>query len=398
MGKETTSAGQGAVLLTVLGAVSQLLGFGYRVALARMVGAQVMGLYQLLMPMYAVVLSLTAVGLTAAVSNLTAQYLARGNSRGADQALRACLKLFLLVLLPVGGWLIFASDFVSVVLLGDARTQLGLILLVPCVALTGVENFHKHWFYGAGLVRPPAVTELCEQLVRSAAVLGLLWLFLPQYPERAVGLVVAGMVICEVFSAVTLVLGQMDLSAIAYDSGSSAILGPVAAGVVSGAVYGWVIRQNGSTGGTDIVAAWVRKKHPEASLVWLIFSLNAAVAVLSFFVYGCQFEPVILCLIYCYLSSSISDTILKGGKSAMKFEVVTRQPEELSRQLMQQLRHGVTVLQAEGMYSETPRSLLICVVNRHQVVRFQEILARFPDTFACVSSVNETWGNFKHVA
>ena len=41
-----------------------------------------------------------------------------------------------------------------------------------------------------------------------------------------------------VFSAVTLVLGQMDLSAIAYDSGSSAILGPVAAGVVSGAVYG----------------------------------------------------------------------------------------------------------------------------------------------------------------
>ena len=204
MGKETTSAGQGAVLLTVLGAVSQLLGFGYRVALARMVGAQVMGLYQLLMPMYAVVLSLTAVGLTAAVSNLTAQYLARGNSRGADQALRACLKLFLLVLLPVGGWLIFASDFVSVVLLGDARTQLGLILLVPCVALTGVENFHKHWFYGAGLVRPPAVTELCEQLVRSAAVLGLLWLFLPQYPERAVGLVVAGMVICEVFSTVTL--------------------------------------------------------------------------------------------------------------------------------------------------------------------------------------------------
>ncbi|MUU12952.1 MAG: YitT family protein [Oscillibacter sp.] len=113
---------------------------------------------------------------------------------------------------------------------------------------------------------------------------------------------------------------------------------------------------------------------------------------MSFFVYGCQFEPVILCLIYCYLSSSISDTILKGGKSAMKFEVVTRQPEELSRQLMQQLRHGVTVLQAEGMYSETPRSLLICVVNRHQVVRFQEILARFPDTFACVSSVNETWG------
>ena len=200
------------------------------------------------------------------------------------------------------------------------------------------------------------------------------------------------------FSIANLVLGHMDLGAIAYHSPSSAILGPVAAGVVSGAVYGWVIRQNGSTGGTDIVAAWVRKKRPEASLVWVIFTLNATVAVLSFFVYGYQFEPVILCLIYCYLSSSISDTILKGGKSAMKFEVITRQPEALSHQLLQQLHHGVTVLQAEGMYSETPRCLLICVVNRHQVVQFREILSQFPDTFAYVSSVSETMGNFKHVA
>lgn len=200
------------------------------------------------------------------------------------------------------------------------------------------------------------------------------------------------------FSIANLVLGHMDLGAIAYHTTTSSILGPVAAGVVSGAVYGWVIRQNGSTGGTDIVAAWVRKKRPEASLVWVIFTLNATVAVLSFFVYNYQFEPVILCLIYCYLSSSISDTILKGGKSAMKFEVITRQPEALSHQLLQQLHHGVTVLQAEGMYSETPRCLLICVVNRHQVVQFQEILSQFPDTFAYVSSVSETMGNFKHVA
>jgi uncharacterized membrane-anchored protein YitT (DUF2179 family) len=80
----------------------------------------------------------------------------------------------------------------------------------------------------------------------------------------------------------------------------------------------------------------------------------------------------------------------------MKFEVSPAE-EELSGSFAA-VHHGVTVLQAEGMYSETPRCLLICVVNRHQVVRFQEILARFPDTFAYVSSVNETLGNFKHVA
>ena len=201
-----------------------------------------------------------------------------------------------------------------------------------------------------------------------------------------------------VFSGALLVLGRMDLSAVAYRTGASDVLGPITAGVVSGAVYGCVIRQNGSTGGTDIVAAWVHKRHPEASLVWVIFGLNASVAVLSFFVYGCQFQPVILCLIYCYLSSRISDGILKGCKTALKFEVVTQSADALSARLLQELHHGVTLLPAQGMYSDTPRALLICVVNRHQVMRFQEILDEFPDTFAYVSNVNETLGNFKRIA
>ena len=200
-----------------------------------------------------------------------------------------------------------------------------------------------------------------------------------------------------VFSAVTLALGRLDLSAVSYHTGYSGLLGPAAAGVVGGAVYGTVLRQNGSTGGTDIVAAWVHKLRPEASLVWVIFGLNASVAVLSFFVYGCQFEPVILCLVYCFISSRISDGILKGCKTALKFEVVTQDAEALSARLLQELHHGVTVLPAQGMYSETPKSLLVCVVNRHQIVRFQEILSEFPGAFACVSTVNETMGNFSHV-
>ena len=84
------SAAGSVLFLTVLGTVSQVLGFGYRVALSRMVGAEVMGLYQLLMPVYSVLLSLTAVGLTAAASNLTSQHLALGNGRGAAQVLGTC--------------------------------------------------------------------------------------------------------------------------------------------------------------------------------------------------------------------------------------------------------------------------------------------------------------------
>ena len=194
----------GTLLLTVTGLFSQLLGFVYRIFLSRLIGAEVMGLYQLIMPVYSVLLSVTAIGLTAAVSNLTSHYHALDNRRAALQVLYRCLGFFALLLLPVVAVVLLCSDPISVYLLGDARTQLGLLVLLPCILLTGVENLHKHAFYGAGQVRPPAFTELLEQLVRTASVLGLLVLFLPQNPERTVGLIVVGMVLCEVFSSVTL--------------------------------------------------------------------------------------------------------------------------------------------------------------------------------------------------
>ena len=194
----------GTLVLTLTSIVSQFLGFVYRIFLSRLIGAEVMGLYQLIMPVFSVLLSLTAVGLTAAVSNLSSQYHAMGRPAVIGQVLRRCLACFLLLFAAVAAVVVLLYDPISVYLLGDARTQLGLLLLLPCVLLTGVENLHKHYFYGTGSIRPPAAVELCEQFIRTGAVLGLLAYFLPQYPERVVGLIVAGMVICEVASAVTL--------------------------------------------------------------------------------------------------------------------------------------------------------------------------------------------------
>lgn len=188
-------------VLTGLGALAQILGFGYRVVMSRMVGAEVMGLYQLVMSAYGVIQSLTMIGLTAALSNLTARYLARGDHLSARGARNSALKVFFFSLTVVGVITITASDPISVYILGDARTRLGLMLLIPCGALTGVENLHKNIFYGAARPLGPAVAEVVEQVVRAGAVLGLLLCFLPQYPERTVGLILTGMVLCEVVSA-----------------------------------------------------------------------------------------------------------------------------------------------------------------------------------------------------
>lgn len=197
-----SSAWHNIALLTVTAVLSQAIAFIYRILLSHMVGAEVLGLYQLVMSVYSVLLSLTSVGLTASVSCLSARFQAVGNRKAVWQLRNQAIRLFvMLAILPCALLLAF-SDGVSVSILGDARTQLGLMLLVPCLLLTGVENLQKHYFYGTGFARPAALTELMEQLIRAVLVIGLLLLFLPCSAERIVGLIVVGMILCEVYSAV----------------------------------------------------------------------------------------------------------------------------------------------------------------------------------------------------
>ena len=190
--------------------------------------------------------------------------------------------------------------------------------------------------------------------------------------------------------------GYVDVSPFVYytEDGMSRILAPIAAGVICGLYYGVVINLDGSTGGTDIIAAIIQKLRPELNLMWIIFAINTAVAVSSYFVYGYQMESVILCVLYSFLASNVSDKMLKGGKSALKFEVITDDPERLAREIMNKLERGVTIVRAKGMYTESEHWLLICIVNRHQIAAFNEMLKQSGDSFAYISSVNEVVGQF----
>jgi uncharacterized membrane-anchored protein YitT (DUF2179 family) len=203
------------------------------------------------------------------------------------------------------------------------------------------------------------------------------------------------------FSGSMLLLQSViDVSRFVYYTGDgrSTLLAPVASGTINGLIYGAAIRRGGSTGGTDFIAAYVHKKRPEYSMVRIIFALNATVAGISYFVYDFNIEAVILSILYSFITSKVSDSIIKGGEQALKVEIVTTHPEDISKALIERLKHSVTIVSAEGGYTHQKKALLICVVNKHQITRMTEILSEFPDTFACVSDVTKTLGNFKHIS
>ena len=202
-----------------------------------------------------------------------------------------------------------------------------------------------------------------------------------------------------VFAASLFLLEKVDLSGLIFDAQDTgeAILAAIAGGLLSGALYAIEVKAGGSTGGTDIAAGFINRKYPEYDTVWIIFTINVVVAVLSFFVYDAGYVSVILCVIYVFVSGKIGDWILKGARMAAKFEVITPRPEELSRELMEKLNHGCTVLSAKGMYTGEEKFLLICVVNQRQVVEFERIVQKYESTFSYVSTVNGTVGTFHRV-
>ena len=201
------------------------------------------------------------------------------------------------------------------------------------------------------------------------------------------------------FSLFLIFFDNLGMSRFAYitENGTSRILGPLVAGIITGACYSLLVRCSSSGGGTDFIAAVVHQSHPEKSFFWLSFTINVMVALCSYFVYDFQIEPVLLCILYCFMSSTVSDRLLKGGRSAIRCEIITDHPQEISREIIQKLRHTATLIPGKGMYLGKETNILLCVVNKVQLPTLVEITKNYPHTFTILSSVNEVVGNFKRI-
>lgn len=212
-------------------------------------------------------------------------------------------------------------------------------------------------------------------------------------------LAIRSMVYVVTFSLALLVLDKVDLSSFYYatENGTSTILGPLVAGIIYGACYSMLVQCSAYSGGTDFIAALIHKKHPEQNTLWLIFGLNVIVAVISYFVYDYKIEPVILCVMYSFMSSTVSDKMGKNGRSAVCFEIITEYPNEISQEIIEKLHHSTTLIPAKGMYSGRETHMLICVVNKTQVAAITRIIRKYPYTFAVMDPVSEVMGNFKRI-
>ena len=205
------------------------------------------------------------------------------------------------------------------------------------------------------------------------------------------------MVYVVTFSIALLILDHVDLSPFAYvtDNGTSKILGPLVAGVIQGYVYSILVKASAYSGGTDFISAIIHKHNPSKSVFGLTFTMNVFIAIASYFVYGYQMEPVILCILYSFMSSTVGERLMKSGREAVCFEIITDHPKEISEEIIKKIHHTTTLIPAKGMYSGRETNMLICVVNKTQAAIVSRIIRKYPRTFAVMDPVSEVMGNFK---
>ena len=196
------------------------------------------------------------------------------------------------------------------------------------------------------------------------------------------------------FSGFLMLLDMVDLSAFVYDTTISTLLGPAVGGMISG-WCGYYMHQMGSCmGGTEYIAKLIHKKKPSFNLFTIMFTLNVVVACASYFVYDYKIEPVLLCIIYSYFSSSIRDNMNRKHQSALRCEIVTEHGEELGKRIINTLHHSVTQMRGKGLYTGKEKNVLVCIVNPSQLNELTKIVAEYPDSFVTVTQVNSVVGKF----
>ncbi|HKM39264.1 MAG TPA: polysaccharide biosynthesis protein, partial [bacterium] len=176
----------GAAWLAAAGIVSKILGAAFRIPLARLIGSEGMGLFGMAYPLYTMILALSTAGIPVAISKLVAEKMALNESEGATAVFKVANRFlfisgtFFAVLTAVLAWIFVVGGVIR-----DPRALWPLLAIAPAVLLVAINSVSRGYFQGFQDMRPTAVSQVVEQLLRATTALALGYLLLPYGLEFA---------------------------------------------------------------------------------------------------------------------------------------------------------------------------------------------------------------------
>ncbi len=160
----------GTLILTLTGLASRFIGFFYKIFLSRTIGAEGIGIYQMIFPIYGVCYALTTAGAEIAISRFVSGEIARGKKEQARSILWIGLSMSLALSLFTTLTVYLNADLIALRLLHEARCANLLRIMSITVPFGACHSCVSGYYYGLQKTAVPACAQLFEQLVRVAAV------------------------------------------------------------------------------------------------------------------------------------------------------------------------------------------------------------------------------------
>ena len=159
---------KGAVIISLGGFISKILGAIYRIPLTNLLGGGGMGIYQMVYPLYCILLTVSASGIPTGIARLI--------SSGKTGAESRAFRLYGVVGI-LGTVLMFALSTPLAVLQGEPAVALCCKMLCPSVFFVSALSVVRGYFQGRGNMYPTAVTEVAEQVVKVCVGVALAYVF-----------------------------------------------------------------------------------------------------------------------------------------------------------------------------------------------------------------------------
>ena len=171
----------------------------------------------------------------------------------------------------------------------------------------------------------------------------------------------------------------------------STLLAAIAGSILLGAGIGIIFRFKGSTGGTDIPVA-LMKKYYNTSITTGYLVIETGIVFLVGIVFK---EPnlIIWGLFTLYLTSRTGDLAAEGLPYTKGVYIISDKSDEIKEIIMERLDRGTTVFYGEGGYSGKEKRILFCVINHRQITILRDWVRRIdPEAFLILHEVSDVMG------
>lgn len=190
---------------------------------------------------------------------------------------------------------------------------------------------------------------------------------------------------------VSIMLGIVERIPNPFFVGNDLLVCCIFGGALSGLGIGLVLRSSASTGGTDMLASIIRFRHPRFPIAKLMLGIDGLILLTGLFVFGA--DKAMYAIIAVFVSTRVVSNVLAGLHYAKAVFIMSSKNEEISKEIMEKLRRGVTGLSSRGMYTKESKEMLFVVVSQKEITKLRVLIQQIdPHAFVTIADVREVLG------